>query len=135
MQNGRSTGLFSVPQSMNFRNWKIHSGATVRLISGFCRSQQEAFKAISQYQSTPADSSRPRLWISLDFHRLQQVEAFLADNSPTAYETVVDRLLASPRFGEHMAATWLDAARYADTSGYQNDGPQVHVALRARLGD
>jgi hypothetical protein len=53
-----------------------------------------------------------------------EVEAFLADQSPTAYETVVDRLLASPRFGEHMAATWLDAARYADTSGYQNDGPR-----------
>jgi hypothetical protein len=53
-----------------------------------------------------------------------EVEAFLADNSPAAYETVVDRLLASPRFGEHMAATWLDAARYADTSGYQNDGPR-----------
>ncbi len=53
-----------------------------------------------------------------------EVEAFLADTSPTAYETVVDRLLASPRFGEHMAATWLDAARYADTSGYQNDGPR-----------
>ncbi len=53
-----------------------------------------------------------------------EVEAFLADQSPNAYETVVDRLLASPRFGEHMAATWLDAARYADTSGYQNDGPR-----------
>lgn len=53
-----------------------------------------------------------------------EVEAFLADNSPTAYEAVADRLLASPRFGEHMAATWLDAARYADTSGYQNDGPR-----------
>jgi hypothetical protein len=53
-----------------------------------------------------------------------EVEAFLADESPTAYETVVDRLLTSPRFGEHMAATWLDAARYADTSGYQNDGPR-----------
>ena len=53
-----------------------------------------------------------------------EVDAFLADNSPTAYEAVVDRLLASPRFGEHMAATWLDAARYADTSGYQNDGPR-----------
>jgi hypothetical protein len=53
-----------------------------------------------------------------------EVEAFLADQSSTAYEAVVDRLLASPRFGEHMAATWLDAARYADTSGYQNDGPR-----------
>jgi hypothetical protein len=51
-----------------------------------------------------------------------EVDAFLADNSPNAYEKVVDRLLASPRYGERMAARWLDAARYADTNGYQNDG-------------
>jgi len=55
---------------------------------------------------------------------LQEVDAFLADSSPQAYEKVVDRLLKSPRFGERMAAVWLDAARYADTSGYQNDGPR-----------
>jgi Protein of unknown function (DUF1553)/Protein of unknown function (DUF1549)/Planctomycete cytochrome C/Concanavalin A-like lectin/glucanases superfamily len=52
----------------------------------------------------------------------QEVDAFLADTSPNAYEKVVDRLLASPRFGETLAARWLDAARYADTSGYQSDG-------------
>ena len=40
---------------------------------------------------------------------------------PDAYEKVVDRLLASPRYGERMAARWLDAARYADTNGYQTD--------------
>ncbi len=49
------------------------------------------------------------------------VDAFLADKSANAYEKVVDRLLASPRFGERMAAPWLDAARYADSYGYQND--------------
>jgi len=38
-----------------------------------------------------------------------------------AYEKVVDRLLAAPRYGEHMAVDWLDAARYADTKGYQVD--------------
>ena len=47
---------------------------------------------------------------------------FLNDDSPDAYEGVVDRLLASPRYGERMAAEWLDAARYADTNGYQTDG-------------
>ena len=41
--------------------------------------------------------------------------------SPDAYEKVVDRLLASPRYGERMAWHWLDAARYADTNGYNND--------------
>ncbi len=51
-----------------------------------------------------------------------EVDAFLADTSAGAYERAVDRLLASPRYGERMAARWLDAARYADTNGYQSDG-------------
>lgn len=53
---------------------------------------------------------------------LEEVDAFLADESPNAYEKVVDRLLQSPRYGERMAVDWLDAARYADTNGYQTDG-------------
>lgn len=52
----------------------------------------------------------------------QEIDAFLADQSPLAYEKVVDRLLGSPRYGERMAFRWLDAARYADTNGYQIDG-------------
>jgi mono/diheme cytochrome c family protein len=52
---------------------------------------------------------------------LEEVDAFLADHSPHAYEKVVDRLLASPRFGERWAAPWLDLARYADTNGYEKD--------------
>jgi len=52
---------------------------------------------------------------------LAEVSAFEADKSPDAYEKVVDRLLASPRYGERMASTWLAAARYADTIGYQAD--------------
>jgi hypothetical protein len=51
-----------------------------------------------------------------------EVDSFLNDKSPNAYEKVVDRLLASPRYGERMAFRWLDAARYADTNGYQLDG-------------
>lgn len=50
-----------------------------------------------------------------------EVDAFLADQSPDAYGKVADRLLASPRFGERMAVPWLDAARYADSFGYQAD--------------
>jgi hypothetical protein len=50
-----------------------------------------------------------------------EVDAFLRDSSSNAYEKVVDRLLASPRYGERMAMRWLDAARYADTNGYQTD--------------
>lgn len=52
-------------------------------------------------------------------------DAFLADRSPRAFEVVVDRLLASPRYGERMAADWLDVARYADTHGYQMDRPRA----------
>jgi hypothetical protein len=50
-----------------------------------------------------------------------EVDAFLRDKSPQAYEKVVDRLLASPRYGERMAMQWLDLARYADTHGYHID--------------
>ncbi len=52
---------------------------------------------------------------------LAEMDAFLADKSANAYEKVVDRLLASPRYGERMASEWLDLARYADTHGYQMD--------------
>src|SRR5581483_3839597 len=51
----------------------------------------------------------------------QETGAFLAARSPEAYARVVDRLLASPRYGERMAVPWLDAARYADSYGYQSD--------------
>ena len=52
---------------------------------------------------------------------LAEVDAFLVDTSPNAYETVVDRLLASPHYGERMAQQWLDFARYADSNGFQVD--------------
>jgi mono/diheme cytochrome c family protein len=61
---------------------------------------------------------------------LEELDAFLADNSPDAYEKVVDRLLASPRYGEHMALEWLAAARYADTNGYQEDGTRSNWPWR-----
>ena len=50
-----------------------------------------------------------------------ELDAFLADRAPDAYERVVDRLLASPRYGERWAWDWLDVARYADTNGFQGD--------------
>jgi len=52
---------------------------------------------------------------------LAEMDAFLADDSATAYEQVVDRLLYSPQYGEHMARFWLDAARYGDTHGLHLD--------------
>ena len=52
---------------------------------------------------------------------LEEIDAFLADRSEDAYEKVVERLLASPHYGERMAIDWLDAARFADTHGYHVD--------------
>lgn len=74
-----------------------------------------------------AEADKPTLIrrISLDLTGLPQtpeeVDAFTADRSPNAYEKVVDRLLASPRFGERMAMDWMDYSRYADSNGYQAD--------------
>jgi hypothetical protein len=63
--------------------------------------------------------------LSLDLTGLpptpQELEAFIADSSANAYEKVVDRLLASPHYGERWARPWLDLARYADTNGYEKD--------------
>ena len=53
--------------------------------------------------------------------RWDEVQAFVQDAAPNAYEKMVDRLLASPHYGEHLARGWLDLARYADSNGYQVD--------------
>jgi hypothetical protein len=53
-----------------------------------------------------------------------EVASFLGDNSPDAYEKVVDRLLGSPRYGEHWAMYWLDLVRYADSDGFKADDPR-----------
>jgi mono/diheme cytochrome c family protein len=55
-----------------------------------------------------------------------EVDAYLADNSPNAYEKLVDRLLASPRYGERWARHWLDVVRYADTNSYERDDAKPH---------
>src|SRR5262245_59878204 len=76
--------------------------------------------------SLPADRERFVRRVSLDLTGLppsvSEADAFLADHSPDAYERLIDRLLASPRYGERWATPWLDAARYADSNGYQRDG-------------
>ena len=55
---------------------------------------------------------------------VEEVDAFVADPCPDAYERLVDRLLASPHYGERWARHWLDLARYADSNGYSIDGPR-----------
>ena len=59
-----------------------------------------------------------------------ELERFLADRSPDAYERYVDRLLESPAYGEHWARLWLDLARYADSAGYADDPARTIWAYR-----
>ena len=61
---------------------------------------------------------------------LEEVEQFLADKSPTAYEALVDRLLERDAYGEHWARMWLDLARYADSAGYADDPARTIWAYR-----
>ncbi len=60
----------------------------------------------------------------------EEVRAFVEDKDPKAYEKVVDKLLASPHYGERMAMWWLDLVRYADTIGYHSDNPMNVSAYR-----
>ncbi len=75
---------------------------------------------------TEADRETLLRRVSLDLTglppTLAELDAFLSDGSPGAYEKAVDRLLASPHYGERMAMDWLDFARYADSNGFQSDG-------------
>ncbi|HEY4309456.1 MAG TPA: PSD1 and planctomycete cytochrome C domain-containing protein [Pirellulales bacterium] len=57
--------------------------------------------------------------------KVDDIDAFLADQSEGAYERLVDRMLASPHYGERQARHWLDLARYADSNGYTNDNPRT----------
>jgi len=66
---------------------------------------------------------------------IEEVDAFLADDSTDAYEKLIDRLMASERFGERMAVDWLDAARYADTMGYQADWERTQWPWRTWVID
>ena len=79
--------------------------------------------------SPEADKSTLIRRVTLDLTGLlptpQEVEDFLKDESPRAYEKIVDRLLASPHYGERQARHWLDLARYADSNGYTIDGPRL----------
>jgi hypothetical protein len=81
--------------------------------------------------TTEADKETILRRVSLDLIGLppsaKDTELFLADDSDSAYEQLVDRLLASQHFGERWAAVWLDLARYADSRGYQKDLLRPHI--------
>jgi hypothetical protein len=94
--------------------------------------------------SERADRERLIRRLSLDLIGLPpnvaEADAFLADQSPDAFDRLIDRLLASPHYGERWATPWLDAARYADSNGYQRDGhrtiwPYRDYVIRALNAD
>ena len=105
------------------------------VISGFAQANEiDAFVAdrLAREKMKPSPEADKRTLIrrvSLDLTGLpptpEAVEAFLVDSSTNAYEKVVDRLLASPAYGERMAWDWMEAARYADSNGYQGDGERT----------
>lgn len=91
-------------------------------IDRFIRDQQRAHHL---QPSSEADRATLLRRVSLDLIGLpptiEEIDEFLDDQSPDAFERVVDRLLASPHFGERWGRHWLDLARYADSSGFHND--------------
>ena len=157
MPPARSGKKLSQPQIELIRRW-IEQGAawephwafippqrpTVPSVRGaaWVRNPIDAFiaarlEAEGMAPSAEADRATLIRRVTLDVTGLPptpfEVDRFLGDESPDAYERVVDRLLASPRYGERMAVRWADAARYADTSGYQTDGVRSMWRSRDRV--
>jgi hypothetical protein len=98
------------------------SGWSVNPIDRFIRAK------LREHRLEPADPADPRTLlrrVTFDLTGLpptpEEVDIFLADQSPVSYERLVDRLLASPHYGEHWGRHWLDVARYADTGGFETD--------------
>ena len=110
---------FRAPVKRGLPNVK---GGTVQAIDTFV--QETLSMAGFELQEEAAKEELIRR-VSIDLTGLppsiEEVDAFLADRSQEAYGKVVDRLLGSPRYGERMAAWWLDGARYGDSHGYDND--------------
>ena len=79
----------------------------------------------------PADKLTLIRRVTLDLTGLPpspvEVDAFLKDNAPDAYEKVVERLLASPHFGERQATHWLDVVRFAESNGFEGDSERPHA--------
>ncbi len=94
-------------------------------------------KGLEEAKLTPsveADRATLLRRLSLDLIGLPptpaELDAFLSDRRPNAYEAQVDRLLGSPHYGERWARVWLDAARYADSNGYEKDAPRLVWSYR-----
>lgn len=122
------------------RNWwsfqKVVKPAVPALHDPWVKSPIDAFllEAMRAKKLTPsAPEAKARLLrrVTLDVTGLpptpEDVAAFLHDKRPDAYERLVDRLLASPQYGERWAQRWLDVVRYADTNGFELDAERTHA--------
>ncbi|MBL8842849.1 MAG: DUF1553 domain-containing protein [Planctomycetes bacterium] len=108
----------------------VPDAATRQRIDAWSRDPLDAhvFARLAQEGLAPAPEADRATWLRRASFALnglpptpEELASFAADGAPDAYEKQVDRLLASPRYGERLAADWLDVARYADTFGYQSD--------------
>ena len=106
---------------------------TVPASSGWARTPIDAFvlaklNAMKLTPSAEADRATLIRRLTYDLHGLpptwDEIQAFLSDRSPDAYEKLVERLLASPRYGERWGRHWLDVAHYGDSHGYDKDKPR-----------
>lgn len=116
-----------VPQDVPVPAVEYPQAVIVNPIDAFVAARLQA----TEYESAPAAARETWLRrVSFDLTglppTLAELDEFLVDDSPDAFETAVDRLLDSQTYGEHMASDWLDVARYADTFGYQADR-EMHV--------
>ena len=122
------------PESVNAKHWAYIRPALPKIPAvknkNWVRSPIDAFvlARLEKEKLAPALEAAKEILlrrVSLDLTGLppspKEIDAFLADNAPDAYAKTVDRLLASPQYGERWARLWLDLARYADTNGYEKD--------------
>lgn len=126
----------SLPKPQSLTDGRVESDWPRNPIDLFVLQQLEQ---ANLQPSRPADRERVARRAALTLTGLPpdpDVRArWVVDQSPGAYERHIDRLLASPRYGEHASLTWLDLARYADTDGYQDDEPRVMWRWRNWLID
>jgi hypothetical protein len=129
-----ATGQAETPEERDHWAWKKPQRPQVPVVGGqklanpidaFIRAR---LKAAGVIPAPPASREQLIRRATFDLTGLpptpEEVEAFVNDKSANAWEKVIDRLLASPRYGERWARHWLDLARYADTNGYEFDEPR-----------
>ena len=126
----KAGGEGTKPKTADTESWPSSDPQPSPLDPQLTRSPIDAFivARLQGHQMEPAPPADRRTLIkrvSFDLLGLppsfEEVETFVSDPAPDAYERLVDRLLASPHFGERWARHWLDLVRYADTSGYERD--------------